>query len=465
MTKKQTLLAAATGVILILAVFGLTRQKTITLQLEGQQVEIDTRALLVRGALRSAGIELQDEDMVTPGPNSWVRDGEAIELTRALEVSISLNGQVTRLNTTSRKPGDWLNEAGIDFDPEDRIVINGQSYAPDQAMVYLPEYTLEIKPAVTITLETEDARWQIQSAAPTIGEALWEAGFVLTEADSLSPPPETRLTGPVTVQLSPGRLVTVQVAGTSLDVYTSAETVGAALAQSGLALQGVDYSIPQADQPLPEDGVIRVVRVTEEVVINQETIPYDSQLQPDPELEIDQFRIIQAGQVGLRAERVRIRYEDGEEVTRQVEDEWVAREPVTRIQGYGTKIVIRTMETPDGIVEYWRAVEMYATSYSPCRSAGEPGRCYPVTSSGKPVVRGVVAMILDWYLQMGGQGVYIPGYGFATIEDVGGGIPGRYWIDLGFADDEYESWHQYVIVYFTTPVPPADEIVYILVSN
>jgi uncharacterized protein YabE (DUF348 family) len=465
MRKKHAVYVISAVLILLLAGWGLTRPKTISLQLEGQTVEIQTTALRVSGALRSAGIELQDEDMVTPSGNTLIKDGDVIELRQAVDVTIQMDGQVYHLTTTQRTPGEWLTAAGLAINPNDRVVINGQNYSPDQAMVYLPEYTVEVKKAVQLTLLAEDSQWLIQSAAATIGEALWEAGFILTEADNLTPPPETLLSGPVTVRLAPGKLVSVEVDGLNLEVYTSAQTVGEALAQSGLALQGVDYSIPTADQPLPEDGSIRVVRVTEEVVINQETIPYDSSLQPDPELEIDQFRVIQAGQVGLRAERVRIRYEDGEEVSRQVEDEWVARGPVERIQGYGTKIVIRSMETPDGIVEYWRAVEMYATSYSPCGSAGEPGRCYPVTSSGLPVERGVVAVILDWYLKMGGLGVYIPGYGRATIEDVGGGIPGRYWIDLGFTDEDYESWHQYVIVYFTTPVPPADEIVYILISN
>ena len=38
--------------------------------------------------------------------------------------------------------------------------------------------------------------------------------------------------------------------------------------------------------------------------------------------------------------------------------------PTPRIIGYGTKIVIRTVDTPNGPVEYWRAYTMYATSYA-----------------------------------------------------------------------------------------------------
>jgi hypothetical protein len=56
--------------------------------------------------------------------------------------------------------------------------------------------------------------------------------------------------------------------------------------------------------------------------------------------------------------------------------------------------------------------------------------------------------------------VYVPGYGIATILDVGGGIPGRPWIDLGYSDSDYVSWHQWVTVYFLSPPPPESLIPY-----
>jgi 3D (Asp-Asp-Asp) domain-containing protein len=74
----------------------------------------------------------------------------------------------------------------------------------------------------------------------------------------------------------------------------------------------------------------------------------------------------------------------------------------------------------------------------------------------------VVAVIYEWFIPMGWHTVYVPGYGHAVIADVGGGIPGEHWIDLGFPDDDYESWSRWVTVYFTLPIPPEHEILYIL---
>jgi 3D (Asp-Asp-Asp) domain-containing protein len=109
------------------------------------------------------------------------------------------------------------------------------------------------------------------------------------------------------------------------------------------------------------------------------------------------------------------------------------------------------MQTEVGTITYYRAVTVRATSYSPCRSAAD--RCYYSTASGKPVQRGVIAVTRAWYNLFQGDRVYVPGYGIATIEDIGAGIPGQYWIDLGFSDSDWELWSKSVTLYFLAPAP------------
>jgi 3D (Asp-Asp-Asp) domain-containing protein len=174
-------------------------------------------------------------------------------------------------------------------------------------------------------------------------------------------------------------------------------------------------------------------------------------MEPAPDVELDTREVLQEGEPGLSARRVRIRYEDGEEVARVLESEWLAKEPVARVVGYGTKIVVRTLDTPDGPIEYWRAITMYATSYSPCRIYKD--RCDDYTALGATLQKGVVAMTNYWCRFTCGDRVYVPGYGVGTVLDTGGGVPGRYWIDLGYSEKDYVSWHQNVTVYFLAPVP------------
>jgi 3D (Asp-Asp-Asp) domain-containing protein len=105
---------------------------------------------------------------------------------------------------------------------------------------------------------------------------------------------------------------------------------------------------------------------------------------------------------------------------------------------------------------------MYATSYYPC-GLGIPGYCDSTMSNGEQLQQGNVAFTLPWYRVMRGQYVYVPGYGTGKVSDVGGGIPGRRWIDLGYGSrEEYVSWHGWTTVYFRTPVPPEGLILWVL---
>jgi 3D (Asp-Asp-Asp) domain-containing protein len=194
------------------------------------------------------------------------------------------------------------------------------------------------------------------------------------------------------------------------------------------------------------------------VILAQKPIPFESELIAAAEVPLDQTQILSPGENGLSVQRIRIRYEDGNEISRITEDETMVRPPKTRTLGYGTKVEINTATVNGVKIEYWRAVQMYATSYSPCRLG--TSTCGSTTASGKQLQKGVVALPTNLYLSMKGQALFIPGYGFATVEDACGGCVGKPWIDLGYSDNDYEPWFSSVTVYFLTPVP--QNIVYTL---
>jgi 3D (Asp-Asp-Asp) domain-containing protein len=156
--------------------------------------------------------------------------------------------------------------------------------------------------------------------------------------------------------------------------------------------------------------------------------------------------------------RTRIRYEDGVEVSREVEDETVLQTPKTQIVASGTKIVLSPVDG-DAPYQYWYATEMYASWYSPCNS-GISGCSYG-TASGARAGYGIVAVDYSIYSYLAGMRVYIPGYGLATIGDTGGGpiietafgVPRTKWIDLGYDDNNIGALSGWVTVYFLEPAP------------
>ncbi|MFZ5878524.1 MAG: ubiquitin-like domain-containing protein [Chloroflexota bacterium] len=375
-----------------------------------------------------------------------------------IRIHILDGGQLRILPAAPGTPADWFIQAGMIFGPNDRALLNGTPVPMNDPVPMAGPVTLQLVRAQTLTLVTPEGTRALQSSAPTVGEALHEAGIAIRASDFLDPPATTPITGALTVTYTPAREYIVSVGGQTLRIHSSARTVGAALAEAGIPLLGLDYSLPSENEALPVDGQIRVVRVSESVVLAQKSIPYETEFIASADVLLDQQQVLEPGLAGLSVSRVRIRYEDGQEVARQAEAETLVRPPQKQITGFGTKVEIKTAIVDGVQIEYWRAVQMYATAYSPCRSG--TSQCYPFTASGKPVKHGVVAVISSWYAAMRGQPVYIPGYGRATIEDLGGGIPGRHWIDLGYTDSEYQSWGTWVTVYFLTPVPSS--IVYVL---
>jgi uncharacterized protein YabE (DUF348 family) len=463
--KRWHIIGIAALVALLIFGVVLTRGKTVTITLEGQTLEFQTKALTIGGALHSAGIEVGGKDFVSPSTGKFLHDGQDIVVKKASQVTIRRNGEEVQIESIERTPTTWLDEAGISLNPNDQILLSGQIIPPNQEVAYAPAYSLDIRAAVEVTVHIGGVVQTIHSAMPTLGQALWEAGIQLHEADQLTPPPETPLDAPLSVAINPSQAISIQADGQEYHSFAPESSVGDALALSGIALQGLDYSVPSEDQPVPEDGVIKVVRVVEDVVLETEYIPNWTEWQAVEDLEIDHFHVVDFGTQGLEAKTVRIRYEDGVEVSRVEGEKWVAREPQPRIEGYGTKIVIRTLDTPDGPIEYWRALEMYATSYHPCSDLANTGRCWTGTAGGLKVERGVVGVRYSWWKKMNATTfVYISGYGKAVISDYGTNtvFPNDYWIDLGYGDDDYQSWHQWVTVYFILPLPPPEDIVYVL---
>ncbi len=368
-------------------------------------------------------------------------------------VTILADGKINLLSTSERVPRSLLAQARLELGKNDRLLYLGASTPLDGSLPAAGNYFLELRRAVTLTLVSPDGRKEIQTSAVTVGQALAEDGLQLYAADRIDPPADTPISGPLTVNYAPSHLLNVSLDGGTLAIRSAADTVGQALAGAGIPLEGLDLSQPGESAALPSDGNIHLARITETLALTQKSIPFKTTTVLSPDLEIDQQELQQGGQPGLSISRTRIRSQDGAEVSRQTEGDSVVRPPQDRVLAFGEKIVPHTAVVDGQTITYWRALRLYATNYSPCRSAGAPGKCYYGTSSGLPVKKGVVAMVYYWYLLFGGQNLYIPGYGYAVVGDVGYSPSNHYWIDLGWSEEEWPGnppvgW---MTVYFLYP--------------
>jgi uncharacterized protein YabE (DUF348 family) len=446
---------AVLGIICIL----LSAHKTVYLSINGEVEEYQTDSFTVAGFLREQGIDLVDEDRLRPGVKSLLLDKETVYYAPAAQIQIQADGEEITLQTAERDPSNILLEAGFPLFPKDRIRVNGIVMGKGSRLSFSSSHQIEILRGTRVELQTEDNLVDFITDADTIEEAILKEGISLHKADLLIPAGDTPLVGdPISVELIRSKPVQVKIGEDVFTIWTTADSVGPALAQGNLALQGRDYSNPAEDKPLPEKDPIEIIRVTEEIIMEQEQLQFTSEYQPLNDLDLDQIQIVAGGEYGLQAKRIRVLFENGEEISRKVEKLWVVKEPKSRVIGYGTRINLQSTNTDHGKITYWRKITAYATSYdSTC-----PG-CDTITASGSVLKKGSIAVTLDWYRYMKGAKVYIPGYGFGTIEDVGGGVPwSTNWVDLGYKKDEYVPWSENVTVYFLAPAPPPENIMYVL---
>jgi len=444
------------GVAAVLAVCGAlildqAIRQSVTILRDGEPLVIRTYARSVGGALRSAGIVLADGDIVSPDAEASVAAGAQIEVRSARPVEIEADSLRIRSRSAELIPANILASADVLLFPGDRIWVDGyRRVDPLQPLPRSPA-RLRVERGHAVTLSTGSASSVIRTAAPTVAEALAVSGLDLYEGDRLRPGAGAAARDERGVTYQASRPLTIELDDTRISTRAAGPTVGEALAQAGMPLTGLDRAKPSSEQPLPEDGGIEVVRVQDQIVIEQRPLPYETEYQAAAEIELDHQELLQGGSYGVQATQTRVRKENGQAVSQVLQGEWVAQEPKPRLIGYGTKIVLRTLKTEYGSLEYWRAVQMYATSYAPCKLG--VSYCDDVTASGLKLHKGIAAVLVRWYRNMVFSEIYVPGYGKAVIADTGGGIPGRNWIDLGFLDEDYESWHNWVTVYFLTPVP------------
>lgn len=373
--------------------------------------------------------------------------------------AILLDGETIKTLSTSRNvPSEILAEAGIIAAPADRVLVNGIEQGLGDEITTSGNVQIQLRRAVNVILVTPQGQQTIRTSALTVGDVLTENGIAVGINDEVTPPLTAPVTDTLTISFSPAQSLTITSGNAVFNIRTTARTVGEALAEAGIPLVGLDTSFPAENEALPSDEQIKVVRVTESISVELESIPFKTEETEAADLAFGEQEVLQAGVNGTAMVRTRIRYEDGVEVSRTQEEKTILTEPVSQIVASGSKIVLSQVggEAP---YQYWYATQMYASWYSPCNS-GTNGCSYG-TASGAKAGFGIVAVDYSIYSYLGGMRVYIPGYGLATIGDTGGGpiiesafgVQRTQWIDLGYDDNAVGGLSGWVTVYFLEPAP------------
>jgi uncharacterized protein YabE (DUF348 family) len=482
--------------------FQVTRQ-AITVTIDGRSAIVWTHQRTVAGLVRELNLTLLPSDILFPSLESALRQGDAVLVRRGVPVIVQADGRRDEFFTQANTIRELLTEADLTLSPGDQLLINGRqsstmaSLSPSTAAstssirelaiqavsAFLSmdrsatvgastrgetrpndlngPLHLELRRAVPVLLRDGAIESTFFTVAGNVGEALRAQGIPFYLGDSVQPPLGSQVSPNLQINIQRALPVTIVADGQTIRTRSQAKTIEALLAEERIILENKDYSKPEPIATVAANLTVRVTRVREEIIIEEQSIPFNTIYRPDPNMELDQAKVAQTGLEGIFKRRIHVVFENGVETVRLLEREWVDREPVTKINAYGTKIVLRDLMTTDGPIQYWRKLRVSATWYNASHGWFAPtSPFYGMTRTGVYATKGIIAVdpsVIRLHTRM-----YVPGYGLGAAEDTGGLIKGMR-IDLAFDEGDPTSYGPgWTNVYLLPPVPPASEIPWIL---
>ena len=141
--------------------------------------------------------------------------------------------------------------------------------------------------------------------------------------------------------------VTITADGEDLSVEVPAgSTVDGALRAGGIILGALDRTDPPLYTVLSDGSSILVVRVAEEFIIEQEMIPFESQIVRNESLPEGQEYWLQLGENGLREITFRQLFEDGVKISSNPVKSVVVQEPMPQIKMVGVQRAFIPFDIP-----------------------------------------------------------------------------------------------------------------------
>ncbi|MEU6893410.1 ubiquitin-like domain-containing protein [Streptomyces sp. NPDC046557] len=259
--------------------------KTVRLTVDGVPRTLHTFADGVDELLAAEHLGVGSHDLVAPGRDTALEDGEDVVVRYGRPLHLTLDGQRRQVWTTARTVDGALRQLGV---------------RAEGAYLSAARTTAVPRTGLTLTVRTE-------------------------------------------------RGVTFMADGHETTIRTNAATVREALGQAGITLRGQDTTSVPPDSFPRDGQTVTVLRITGTREVREERIPFETEKADDDSLFVGTEVVERAGRPGARRVTYSLRTVNGvHEKPRRIADE-VIREPVTRLVKIGTKPLPTSVAGADGL--------------------------------------------------------------------------------------------------------------------
>ncbi|WP_068986580.1 MULTISPECIES: G5 and 3D domain-containing protein [Lysinibacillus] len=362
--SKQTVISIISLVLFVTVISFVLYQvtkKTVTLDANGEIINVVTHAKTVEQLLQDQNIDVAEHDKISPSLNTKIANGLAITWEQAKEVTISVDGNQSKVWTTETQVKDILKEANIEVSEHDSLArgLDTEVGADNK---------IDIQKAFQVTLVDGVNKRQVWSTSTTVANFLKQQGIQLNEFDRV----ENNLKDVIT----PGSKITV-------------------------------------------------VRVEKVIDVVEDSLDFAIEKKQDASLQKGKQKVVTAGQEGVITRTYEVVKENGKVVAKNLQSEKVVKEPKKQVVAVGTKSVVASAATVSrGSKEPASGKEFYvtATAYTPyCNGcSGTSATGINLRSSS-----GLKVIAVDPSVIKLGSKVWVEGYGTAIAGDTGGAIKGN----------------------------------------
>ena len=296
-----------------------------------------------------------------------------------------------------------------------------------------------------ITVDIDGKETKIVTYSSNIKSALEKNKITVGSKDKIQPGLDSKVKDGDKIIIKKAVNVGVQIDGKTLQIATAESTIGDMFDSEGITVSDFDKVSPLKTQSISDGMMVTVTRVTSEVTKEVQPIDYSTEIKKDNSLASNVSKVVQEGQTGEREIAIRVVYEDGKEVSREVVSNSITKQPIQKVLLQGTLGILNVSRGGEQVL-YRKTIRVKATAYCPCSICTGKFRTasgYARTASGTIAKRdpsGYSTIAVDPNIIPIGTKVYVEGYGFAIAEDTGGAIKGNI-IDVFFdTHNQAEDW-------------------------
>lgn len=247
--------------------------KTITLNVDGKVTSVQTFGGTVGQVVKSANLELDPADRVSPSIDASVQNGTVINVNKAKEVKVSLDGAEKTVNTTAQDVAGLVTELGV--------ASASSVSVPKDAQLSVAGSYVSISTPKSVSIVADGKVDTATTTAATVGKVLEDAGLTLGANDRTSQPANAHVVNNMVIKVS-----------------------------------RVDNS---------------------QTAVTTEDVPFETVTRESPELLKGEKEVTQEGAAGKLEKTFKLVLVDGREASRTLVSETVAVQPVAEKVTVGTK--------------------------------------------------------------------------------------------------------------------------------